>query len=254
MRKHTLPAITIILFIILAFIGISYYLETQERDEDLTGRENIIEETTRLAETQDGEVDEIEAIITVKDEAISSLSEEHSYSKKGTFYIVGYSKELERGVVMPMEVEINHGQGRVLLDTAGIAVDKDTLLSMRIAKTVAQRVTGAELTAKDVIFTFKNTFPMAVEMEGPSAGAAMTVLLISVLENRSIKEGYLITGVINYNGTIGRVAFITNKIQGAKEFNATALVVPRGLGVRVEGLEVIEAGTIQEAAEVILEP
>ncbi|HEC96342.1 MAG TPA: hypothetical protein ENI59_01535 [Euryarchaeota archaeon] len=63
---------------------------------------------------------------------------------------------------------------------------------------------------------------------GPSAGGAMTVATVAALLGMSIKEGVIMTGMINPDGTIGAVGGIKEKIDAAASINATIFLVPYG--------------------------
>ncbi|MEM2536229.1 MAG: S16 family serine protease [Candidatus Hadarchaeales archaeon] len=65
-------------------------------------------------------------------------------------------------------------------------------------------------------------------IDGPSAGAAITVALLSVLENRRIREGYVVTGTIEEDGKIGQVGGIFYKALAAAKKGATHFLVPKG--------------------------
>jgi hypothetical protein len=258
-----------VLLLLLGAIGASLLLADERRElaATLEEREGTIADLRAGIEERDAalqrmgrELDEqkdtlrtLEADIQDRDGTIAELEEKLAYSKKGEYFIVGYSRQLDMGVATPLEVEIDHGSGRVLLDTVGIAVDKNAKTSMRTAYRVAERITGADLSEKDVVFTVINPFDFEAEMEGPSAGAAMCLLLISILEDRPIRDGYLITGRILWNGTIGHVGLIPQKFEAAQEANATVLMVPVGDAIPAEGLSVIEVATMEEVMEIALD-
>jgi len=65
-------------------------------------------------------------------------------------------------------------------------------------------------------------------IDGPSAGAATTIALLSLLENRRIKEGYVITGTVEEDGRIGQVGGIPHKALAAAKEGATHFLVPKG--------------------------
>ncbi len=67
---------------------------------------------------------------------------------------------------------------------------------------------------------------------GPSAGAALTVATIAVLENKILNPKVMITGTINSDGTIGPVGEIVAKAKAAKDIGATTFIVPDGQAVQ----------------------
>jgi len=68
-------------------------------------------------------------------------------------------------------------------------------------------------------------------IDGPSAGAATTLALMAALENKKIKDGYVITGTIEEDGSIGQVGGIFYKAQAAHEIGATHMLVPDGQSI-----------------------
>ena len=68
-------------------------------------------------------------------------------------------------------------------------------------------------------------------MDGPSAGAAMTLLLAAELGaggNTELKQDVLITGTINPDGTIGPVGGVPEKALAAGQHGAKLFLVPSG--------------------------
>lgn len=120
------------------------------------------------------------------------------------------------GTVMDITVDIREGRGLVLVNTeTPTGVDFQT--SARTAVQVAQVTTGADLSERDVIFSIKSKDSAGdlQIVDGPSAGAAMTVLLAAELEAgdnvAQIKQDVLMTGTINSDGTVGPVGGIPEK-------------------------------------------
>jgi uncharacterized protein len=136
-----------------------------------------------------------------------------------------------RGFVMEADVELREGEGRVLVDTVPrIGIDIQT--SVRTSVQVAEEVTGVSLGKTDVILTI--TAEEEVEIvDGPSAGAAITVALIATIKGTPIVEGYYMTGTINGDGSIGPVGGVPEKALAAAKSGATHFLVPQGEGTIV---------------------
>lgn len=135
------------------------------------------------------------------------------------------------GAVMDIVVEIiENGQGRVLVNTQ-VPTGVDFQSSAKTAVQVAQDITGVKLSSRDVIFsiTAKGDAEDLLAVDGGSAGAAMTILLISELQgNSNLNPKVLITGTINPDGTIGPVGGIYEKAQAAGNYGAELFLVPKG--------------------------
>jgi len=63
---------------------------------------------------------------------------------------------------------------------------------------------------------------------GPSAGAIMTVAVIALLENWTLDNGTVMTGMINPDGSIGPIGGIPYKIDAAHSVGATRFLIPKG--------------------------
>lgn len=126
------------------------------------------------------------------------------------------------------------------------------------AMAVSTLVTGASLD--------KRQFQVDASgyIDGPSAGALMTVGAISLIRGDKINDDVTMTGTINPDGTVGPVGGIEYKLEGAKKAGKTTVLIPGGqlrepdengdivdlkeIGDDV-GVDVIEVADIYEAYE-----
>lgn len=106
-------------------------------------------------------------------------------------------------------------------------------------------------------------FAVSDQIDGPSAGAFMTVGVAAAINGDTIDKSVSMTGTINPDGSIGPVSGIPEKIQGAKEAGKRKILVPAGqrmadsetTGARVDvvalgaklGVDVAEVGDVHEA-------
>lgn len=130
------------------------------------------------------------------------------------------------GEVLKVYARFIEGSGKVLIATnprIGITLQD----SAETAFTVAQRVSGVNASDFDVILTVTANKTIDV-VDGPSAGAAVTVLLTSMLENVQIRRDVMMTGVIQADGSIGQVGGIIEKARAAAESGASVFLVPKG--------------------------
>ena len=135
------------------------------------------------------------------------------------------------GTVMKINVDIHDGKGLVLVNTE-IPTGVDFQTSAKTAVKIAQDYTDVNLSDKDVVFSItsnKNEELQAVD--GPSAGGAMTVLLISEIRGKSINDKILMTGTIEPDGMIGRVGGIAEKAEVAGKYGAKTFLVPQGQAI-----------------------
>jgi hypothetical protein len=90
------------------------------------------------------------------------------------------------------------------------------------AAAVATLLTGAPLSGVRV------DYDVSGRIDGPSAGALMTVGLLALIRGDKIKKGVTMTGSINPDGTIGPVGGIPYKVDGAKKAKAKLMLIPLG--------------------------
>jgi ATP-dependent Lon protease len=98
------------------------------------------------------------------------------------------------------------------------------------------------------------------EFDGPSAGIAQTVALISALTKRAVKPGYAVTGAIDALGNLLPVGGYREKILGTTRTGITNFIVPEcaretmeALKSQFVGLNIILVKTIDEVLDILLE-
>jgi hypothetical protein len=90
------------------------------------------------------------------------------------------------------------------------------------AVTVATLLTGAPLGGQDI------TFDVTGVIDGPSAGALMTVGTLSLFRGEELQDDITMTGTINPDGTVGPVGGIPYKVDGVTEAEKTRMLIPVG--------------------------
>ncbi len=134
------------------------------------------------------------------------------------------------GVITKLKVQTIPGEGRVLTNIDNILFWVDTQYSIKTAEMVAENITKADLSKVDLIYTIETDASL---IEGGSAGAALTIATIAVLQNKTLPSDVMITGTINPDGTIGPVGAIFAKAQASKEVGTKKFLVPEGQGTQV---------------------
>jgi uncharacterized protein len=132
------------------------------------------------------------------------------------------------GVLIPLNVEIKEGTGKILVNIDNPSFIVDTQESMRLAVQEASRITGTNMADKDAIFSLVTGTTI---VGGPSAGAAMAVATAASLQGKRVKESVVITGTIRPGGFIGAVGGIKEKAQAAEAAGAELFLVPPGESV-----------------------
>jgi predicted S18 family serine protease len=131
---------------------------------------------------------------------------------------------VQKGSIMNISVEIEPGKGRVLVQTKplmGVVFQG----AANTAVAVAGNKTGFDLSKSDVIFSIDSGNQIS-EVDGPSAGALMTLLAISAIEKRPINETLTLTGTITADGHVGAIGGVIEKATAAKENGKTLFLIP----------------------------
>jgi ATP-dependent Lon protease len=68
----------------------------------------------------------------------------------------------------------------------------------------------------------------ATPKDGPSAGAALTLAIYSILTQRKINRKVAMTGEINLKGQVTKIGGLENKLQGAKRAGVNLVLIPKG--------------------------
>ncbi|MEO9319602.1 MAG: S16 family serine protease [Nitrososphaera sp.] len=163
--------------------------------------------------------------ITGQHQSITAVAVKTIPVTDGFFQSVQY-----QGTVMEIVVDIKDGgEGRVLVNTA-VPTGVDFQSSAKTAVKVAQSITGTDLSNRDIIFSISSRGNAAdlQSVDGGSAGGAMTVLLASELQNKSISRDVLMTGTINPDGSIGQIGGVEQKAEAAGQYGAKIFLVPPG--------------------------
>lgn len=160
----------------------------------------------------------IEGFATLQGPAVFKKVE---LERSGPFIVENVS---EQGALLNLSVEIRPGKGRVLVQTTPLmgVIFQD---AANTAAFVAENKTGKQLSSSDIIFSI--TAPDETPgVDGPSAGALMTLLTISAIDNSTLNDSITLTGTIDNAGNIGPIGGVLEKAQAAKAGGKTLFLVP----------------------------
>lgn len=149
------------------------------------------------------------------------ISEEEKYEighvyGLGVSGYVGSTIEIETAVFDAKE----KGRGRVRFnDTAG-SMAKDSVFN---AASVIRKLTNKDISDYDIHVNIVG----GGRIDGPSAGAAITICIISALLNKPIRQDVAITGEISLRGKIKPVGGIFEKVYGARRKGIKLVLVPK---------------------------
>lgn len=141
------------------------------------------------------------------------------------------------------------GKGQLRFnDTAG-SMAKDSVFN---AVSVVRRATGEDLSNWDVHVNLIG----GGRIDGPSAGVAIFLAIISAIQDRPIRQDVAITGEVSIRGTVKAIGGIYEKIYGAKQAGMRRVVLPaensKDAPEDVRGIEVVFVRDIEEAMAAVL--
>ncbi|VVB60405.1 Lon protease [uncultured archaeon] len=131
----------------------------------------------------------------------------------------------DTGVSAYLTVNVKKGTGGIFLDVSNVLTKEDTQNSARMAAAFAEKHENINSNTVDLFYNIRAFAPV---IEGPSAGAALTITTIAALKNETPASDVMITGTINHDGTIGPSGKILEKAKAAKEVGARLFLVPVG--------------------------
>jgi len=139
------------------------------------------------------------------------------------------------------------GKGQLRFNQTAGSMAKDSVFN---AASVVRRVTGEDLSDWDVHVNVVG----GGRIDGPSAGAAVVLAIVSALQDRPIRQDIAVTGEISIQGRIKPVGGVYEKLFGAKQAGISYVLVPEKnaleLPKHVSGVTAIPVRTIEEAMEI----
>lgn len=130
--------------------------------------------------------------------------------------------ENNTGTLTVIRLDVTPGNGNVIVNGA-TEVANSTIDSAYAAAEYASKYTSFNFSKYNFTYTIEG---VNSNVSGPSAGAAMTMLAISVLSNRTLRSDFTMTGTISPNGQIGPIGGVYDKAAAAKADKMDFLLVP----------------------------
>jgi ATP-dependent Lon protease len=150
-------------------------------------------------------------------------------------------------------VELTGGRGRVLRESVRAAYN------LAASQAEALGIARQRLEGHKVLV---HLLHIAEEREGPSAGLAFVVGIVSALSGRPVKPGFAFTGEVSLRGKVTAVGGVAEKVRAAAGYGRKSVVIPRDNARDLEDVadevldrvEVIPVGGIEEVIEAALLP
>lgn len=192
-------------------------------------------------------VNDLEEVISINrmvpyEELNTDVQEEigHVYGLGVSGYI-GSTIEIEAAAFKAKE----KGKGSVRFnDTAG-SMAKDSVFN---AASVIRKVTNIDISDYDIHVNAVG----GAKIDGPSAGAAITIAIISAILNKPIRQDIAITGEISIRGKVKPVGGIFEKVYGARRKGIKMVIIPKDNKREVPiGLKDIDIKPIEHIEQLI---
>jgi len=135
-------------------------------------------------------------------------------------------------------------------ETAG-TMAKDSVFN---AASVLRKVAGIDVSHYDV---HVNVIGGGL-IDGPSAGLAVVLAMLSAIQRRPIRQDVAVTGEVSIQGKIKQVGGIAEKMYGAKQAAMRKVIIPRenqhDVPADFKGLEVVTASSVTDVLPHVLGP
>ncbi|HEX3031803.1 MAG TPA: S16 family serine protease, partial [Bacillota bacterium] len=140
------------------------------------------------------------------------------------------------------------GQGTIRFnDTAG-SMAKDSVFN---AAAVIRNLSGEDINNYDIHVNVVG----GGQIDGPSAGTAILLAIMSAIQQRPIHQDIAITGEISIQGKVKPVGGVAEKIYGAKQAGVRLVLVPhantRDIPPDLKGIQVIPVETVEQVLPLV---
>lgn len=136
------------------------------------------------------------------------------------------------------------GKGQLRFNETAGSMAKDSVFN---AASVLRRLTGKEIRDYDIHINVVG----GGRIDGPSAGTAILISIISAVEGWPIFQNVAMTGEISIQGKVKPVGGVYEKIYGAKQAGITKVLIPTenasDIPANLRGIEIIPISTVSEA-------
>jgi len=132
----------------------------------------------------------------------------------------------ETGHMLNLSVESKDGNGEIFMSTAPY-VGVQTQNSERIAVSVGARIAEVDSKECDFLFRIGEVGEDTEAVDGPSAGAAMALMVLSVLSDDEFIPGLSVTGTVEPDGSVGPVGSVSAKAEAAAQNGIKVFLTPR---------------------------
>ena len=149
-------------------------------------------------------------------------------SRENTVGVVnGLSFTAVGGDVLKLEVALTPGKGELkLTGRLGEVMRESAQIALSVTKTLAKQfdIDPEIFEKRDVHIHVPSG---AVPKDGPSAGAALTVALVSAFSNRPVRGDYALSGEVTLSARVLEIGGVREKVLSAHRYGITNIILPK---------------------------
>ncbi|GAB6168767.1 Lon family ATP-dependent protease [Clostridium carnis] len=164
----------------------------------------------------------------------------------GVSGFIGSTLEIE-AAVFPAKKK---GMGTIKFNETAGSMAKDSVFN---AASVIRKITEKDIKDYDIHVNVVG----GGKIDGPSAGVAITVCIISALLEKPIRQDIAITGEISLRGNVKPVGGIFEKIYGARRKGIKLVIIPKAnekeVPLELDDIEVKSIDHIEEVMDIVFE-
>jgi len=146
------------------------------------------------------------------------------HEKNITVYGVAVFNDTRGGDIVAINLFMRAGYGGTFLDVSGKTFGADFQETLPLIRSYAQEFTGQNLMYKDIIIRIDT---VAENVQGSSGSAAIEIGLIAMLQDKTLKNDTIVTGILQPDGTLAAVSALDSKIAVAKSLGVIELLIPK---------------------------
>lgn len=162
----------------------------------------------------------------------------------GVYGYIGSALEIE-AVTFPAR---SAGKGSLRFNETAGSMAKDSVFN---AASVIRKLTGLELSDYDVHVNVIG----GGQIDGPSAGLAIVLAILSALQGWPIRQDVAVTGELSIQGRVKAIGGVPEKLYGAKQAGVKRVLLPqenaKDVPADIRGLDVIPVTDVSEAIAAI---
>lgn len=152
-----------------------------------------------------------------------------------------------------LEIEVSafqsqkEGHGTIRFNETAGSMAKDSVFN---AASVIRNVTNIDIRNFDIHVNVIG----GGKIDGPSAGVAITLCILSAIKMKPLRQDLAVTGEVSLRGAVKPVGGIAEKLYGASRKGIKTVIIPKDnekeIPLDLDGLEVIPVSTMEEVIEI----